>query len=74
MFLPSIQRVKKKRPKKCMPYNMAFRTKGTIVKTKGTGSPLWSLTYTASHHCRSTVVATHVRGDARSGGARSGAR
>lgn len=41
-----------------------IQNKRHIVKTKDTVSPLCSLTYAVSHHCRSTVVATHLRGDA----------
>lgn len=50
-----------------------IQNKRHIVITKGTISPLL-LIYTALHHCSSTVVAIHLSGNARSGGARNGAR
>lgn len=49
------------------------QNKRHIVNTKGTISPLLFV-YTALHHCGFTLVAIHWSGNARSGGARNGAR
>lgn len=60
-----------KEVKKCMPYNMALRTKGTLL-TRRARFPLTSSMLSCITLC-SAVVAIHLIGNEHPGGARNGA-